>query len=237
MSIAVLGREIYMTAGDFGGALDIQLAATSESATADLLRTDEVLFSISRSGEALISRKTTLGDMERYGGIFEVVLDEEESNQLPQGRYTWSLVLLRDGEVWCNLSSGPVIVNTSPLPPPPPGYRPPFPFPPSGRDIPTPRGKYDPAATYQRLDLVRYEDGCYIAMRSGLVGVTPKDGEDYMLLVRDGASGADGAAGKDAAINGVNALALKPGAGISVTQDGDTVVIALNVTDGNEVSF
>lgn len=45
----------------------------------------------------------------------------------------------------------------------------------------TPRGTYDPAAAYRRLDLVEYMGSGYVALRD-VTGVTPAEGENYMLL-------------------------------------------------------
>ena len=46
----------------------------------------------------------------------------------------------------------------------------------------TPRGAYDPAAAYTRLDVVQH-DGCgYIVLTDNIQGVTPEDGVNYMLL-------------------------------------------------------
>lgn len=45
----------------------------------------------------------------------------------------------------------------------------------------TPRGPYDPTATYKRLDLVEYLGSGYVALRD-VMGVAPAEGEDYMLL-------------------------------------------------------
>ena len=57
-----------------------------------------------------------------------------------------------------------------------------------GRVSLVPRGTYDPAATYTRLDYVRFGDDGYLARRSGLRGVTPADGEDWMLAVGSGSA-------------------------------------------------
>lgn len=53
----------------------------------------------------------------------------------------------------------------------------------------TPKGSYDPSATYERLDVIRYDGRGYIVLADSIQGVTPEDGEDYMLLVDKGADG------------------------------------------------
>lgn len=49
-----------------------------------------------------------------------------------------------------------------------------------------PRGAYSPEATYERLDLIQYEGRGYIVLAQTIRGVTPVDGDDYMLLVDKG---------------------------------------------------
>ena len=59
----------------------------------------------------------------------------------------------------------------------------------------TPKGSYDPAVTYDRLDVIRY-DGCgYIVLADSIHGVTPVDGDHYMLLADKGDKGDTGDAG------------------------------------------
>lgn len=54
-----------------------------------------------------------------------------------------------------------------------------------GRVSLVPKGEYDPAASYERLDLVQHEGEGYVVLRS-VTGVAPVDGEDYMLLAKKG---------------------------------------------------
>ena len=54
----------------------------------------------------------------------------------------------------------------------------------------TPKGEYDATVTYQKLDIVRYESAAYIVKRE-CKGVTPVDGDDYMLLAAGGGSSSD----------------------------------------------
>ena len=50
-----------------------------------------------------------------------------------------------------------------------------------GRVCVVPRGAYDPEAAYTRLDAVSYNGSCYM-VRKGCQGVTPSEGEYYMLM-------------------------------------------------------
>ena len=59
----------------------------------------------------------------------------------------------------------------------------------------TPKGSYDPAATYERLDVIRYDCRGYIVLADRIHGVTPEDGENYMLLADKGDKGDTGDAG------------------------------------------
>ncbi|MDD6188540.1 MAG: hypothetical protein PUB32_03050 [Clostridiales bacterium] len=48
-----------------------------------------------------------------------------------------------------------------------------------------PRGAYDSAAIYERLNAVEHSGDSWLALRSS-TGVTPVEGEDWMLLARGG---------------------------------------------------
>lgn len=60
-----------------------------------------------------------------------------------------------------------------------------------GKVCVTPKGEYDASATYEPLDIVRHEGTSYIVKRT-CSGVTPVDGDDYMLIASGGASEASG---------------------------------------------
>lgn len=66
---------------------------------------------------------------------------------------------------------------------------------PLGRVSLVPRGEYDPAAAYVRLDLVQYGGSGYLVLRP-VRGVTPEDGGDYMLLAERGEPGEPGGPGQ-----------------------------------------
>lgn len=58
-----------------------------------------------------------------------------------------------------------------------------------GKVCVTPKGEYNATVTYQKLDIVRHEGASYIVKRE-CTGVTPVDGDDYMLIASG--SGGDG---------------------------------------------
>lgn len=61
-----------------------------------------------------------------------------------------------------------------------------------------PRGEYNPAATYEALDLVRFRGSQWRALRT-VTGVPPAEGPDWTLFVLKGDEGEPGAPGKDGA--------------------------------------
>lgn len=58
-----------------------------------------------------------------------------------------------------------------------------------GKVAMTPKGEYAPNRTYERLDIIRHNGSAYVVLASTITGVTPTDGQDYMLLT-DGSAGA-----------------------------------------------
>lgn len=84
-----------------------------------------------------------------------------------------------------------------------------------------PKGTYSPTAQYERLDIVQYEGASYLVLRP-VQGVTPTDGEDYMLLASPGlpAGGAKGQflAKKSAANNDVEWVGPPEGGGFVETE-------------------
>ena len=66
-----------------------------------------------------------------------------------------------------------------------------------GRVCVVPRGAYDPEVAYTRLDAVSYNGSCYMA-RKDCQGVTPAEGEYYMLMA-DGSVALTAAARADEA--------------------------------------
>ena len=58
-----------------------------------------------------------------------------------------------------------------------------------------PRGAYDPATEYHWLDIVQYGGSSFLVLKANLVGVTPFDGADYMLVAEKGATGDQGPQG------------------------------------------
>ena len=64
-----------------------------------------------------------------------------------------------------------------------------------GRVSLVPRGPYDPAEVYSRLDIVGYEGSSYLVLADGVTGVTPQAGAVYMLVAEKGDRGDTGAQG------------------------------------------
>lgn len=58
----------------------------------------------------------------------------------------------------------------------------------------TPKGEYNAETAYERLDVVQYEGSSFIVLRN-VSGVTPTDGEDYMLAASKGDVGPQGEVG------------------------------------------
>ena len=98
---------------------------------------------------------------------------------------------------------------------------------PLGRVSLVPRGEYDPAAAYVRLDLVQYGGSGYLVLRP-VQGVPPEDGEDYMLLARSGRPGEPGENGSSIA-----SIARTGGNGAPGTTDTYTITL----TDGGTSTF
>ena len=96
-----------------------------------------------------------------------------------------------------------------------------------GRVSLVPRGGYDPAAAYARLDVVRYGGSGYLVLRP-VRGVTPADGEDYMLLVQSGKPG-------DPGNNGSSIASIKRTSGNGAPGTTDTYTVTL--TDGSTSAF
>lgn len=96
-----------------------------------------------------------------------------------------------------------------------------------GRVSMVPRGEYDPAAAYARLDLVQYGGSAYVVLRS-VQGVTPEDGEDYMLMAQAGQPGEPGDNGSSIA-----SITRTSGNGAAGTTDTYTITL----TDGSTSTF
>ncbi len=120
-----------------------------------------------------------------------------------------------------------------------------------GRVSLVPRGEYDPAAQYQRLDVVRHEGSGYLVLRP-VQGVTPQDGADYMLIAERGETGPQGKTGKTgpqgiqgetgatgatgdtgATGNGIAGIDRTSGTGAAGTTDTYTITM----TDGSTYPF
>lgn len=112
-----------------------------------------------------------------------------------------------------------------------------------GRVSLVPRGKYDSAATYDRLDLVEYEGSSYLVLMNGITGVTPAEGPNYMLLVERGGTGPQGVKGSKGdpgapgspGADGVGIQGIQRTAGDGSPGTADTYTITL--TNGMTSSF
>lgn len=111
-----------------------------------------------------------------------------------------------------------------------------------GRVSLAPRGAYDPAAEYVRLDVVRHGGNAWLALRS-VQGVEPAEGEDWMLLAEKGETGDTGPVGpvgptgltgpKGETGNGIASIRRTAGNGAAGTADTYTVTM----TDGSSYAF
>lgn len=61
-----------------------------------------------------------------------------------------------------------------------------------GRVSLSPRGTYDAAAVYNRLDVVEYEGSSYLVLEDSTTGAIPAEGQAYMLLAEKGDKGEPG---------------------------------------------
>lgn len=104
-----------------------------------------------------------------------------------------------------------------------------------GRVSMVPRGVYDPEVTYERLDLVTYEGNGYLVLRS-VTGVTPANGEDYMLYSYgvEGPEGKPGPAGSSPVVT-VQRNSTDTGVVITVTDAEGTK--SVEVFDGKGSSI
>lgn len=115
----------------------------------------------------------------------------------------------------------------------------------------TPKGEYDPAVSYERLDAVRHEGSTFLVLRP-VQGVTPEDGENYMLMAQRGSVGETGATGPQGnqgvqgeqgevgekgetgeTGNGIASIERTSGTGAAGTTDTYTITM----TDGSTTTF
>ena len=88
-----------------------------------------------------------------------------------------------------------------------------------GRVSLVPRGVYNAAVQYERLDIVQYEGASYLVLRS-VQGVTPTDGTDYMLLAAKGDTGLQGKQGATGSTGATGATGATGPAGPGVPTGG-----------------
>ena len=115
-----------------------------------------------------------------------------------------------------------------------------------GRVSLVPRGPYDPAEVYSRLDIVGYEGSSYLVLADGVTGVTPAAGEAYMLVAEKGETGKTGPQGEQGPQgetgpqgergetgNGIASIQRTAGSGAPGTRDTYTITY----TDGRTDTF
>ena len=115
-----------------------------------------------------------------------------------------------------------------------------------GRVSLVPRGPYDPAEVYSRLDIVGYEGSSYLVLADGVTGVTPAAGEAYMLVAEKGETGKTGPQGEQGPQgetgpqgergetgNGIASIQRTAGSGAPGTRDTYTITY----TDGSTDTF
>ena len=90
-----------------------------------------------------------------------------------------------------------------------------------GRIVIIPKGQYNSATAYTRLDAVQYQGSYYVVLRP-CTGVTPTEGQDYTLMTSKGGTG-----------NGIASVTLKSGDHTQGTSDVYTILF----TDGDSVDF
>lgn len=115
-----------------------------------------------------------------------------------------------------------------------------------GRVSLVPRGAYDAAATYNRLDIVEYEGSSYLVLADGITGVTPEDGASYMLVAERGKKGDPGDPGDPGTPGGKGDPGEKgdPGVGIQSIahtggdgSPGTTDTYTITLTNGSTSTF
>ncbi len=112
-----------------------------------------------------------------------------------------------------------------------------------GRVSLVPRGSYDAAATYNRLDIVEYEGSSYLVLTDGVTGVTPEDGASYMLVAEKGGKGDPGDPGTPGG-KGDPGEKGDPGVGIQSIahtggdgSPGTTDIYTITLTNGSTSTF
>ncbi len=112
-----------------------------------------------------------------------------------------------------------------------------------GRVSLVPRGAYDAAAVYRRLDIVEYEGSSYLVLADGTSGVTPAAGPAYMLVASRGGKGDPGAPGTPG-VKGDTGERGETGAGVQSVErtagdgsPGTTDTYTITLTDGSTSTF
>lgn len=94
-----------------------------------------------------------------------------------------------------------------------------------GRVSIVPRGAYDSTTEYHWLDIVQYGGSSFLVLKENIIGVTPADGPDYMLVVEKGDQGPAGSS--------IQKIERTSGNGAPGTTDTYTITL----TDGSTTTF
>jgi len=112
-----------------------------------------------------------------------------------------------------------------------------------GRVSLVPRGAYDAAAVYRRLDIVEHEGSSYLVLVDGVSGVEPAEGPAYMLVAEKGGKGDTGAPGTPG-VKGDTGERGETGAGVQSVErtagdgsPGTTDTYTITLTDGSTSTF
>lgn len=95
------GLQIFLTEGDFGILLPIQVKTTCERCASTIADTDVLQLEVCKGDQIYVTRELPWAQVKDAEGLFTLELTQQESKQLAQGVYVWRLKLLREGE-FCN---------------------------------------------------------------------------------------------------------------------------------------
>lgn len=95
MSFYAKDNKMYMTRGDYGIPLPLQLTIRGGTCASGLLPTDIIILEICKGPKVLVSREKTWSSIMSAEGVFLLELSKEESLSLPLGVYTWRIQLRR----------------------------------------------------------------------------------------------------------------------------------------------
>lgn len=92
------GMQLFLTKGDFGVLLPIQVKTTCESCASTIQGTDVLQLEVCKGDQVCVIRELPWAQVQAAEGIFVLELTQQESEQLEVGVYVWRLKLRREGE-------------------------------------------------------------------------------------------------------------------------------------------